>query len=439
MQPQTYKEPSTSSPEGNQLKRGKPFLFIGLGLVVIITLIATIILFVFKPQHSSPAAIDRPSVTIANKPYLYACSMFTHDDITNAFNVGNKDKFFVSTVDAFSTNNKPVDVLNLTKKDAYGSSCTYNFDVTDLTPEGRNKSKKIDIYAVQYQDNATAQKIYEEYKSQVTTKPLPSFKTGYAFDEQDEKTGKKFLSASILQDNLEIIITTSTDFGLDEEAQISKIDNLAKIAFERIDNGEAKKMPGFNDVVSLGGKPLQDICTNLDIANLGKTLATVEFRPTDIYGVQNTTQLTDNNYAFPSLESVCSYKFRTIEESRDQTNATLSYDDRFTHMLSVTKRIFGNEKEAADVLKDSKARLQTPDSEGESRGEYAEVDIADGGARVVSIAKEDTRYNYYILQGNNYYRIEVISNNTPNKSFTPKGIKITDKFIKEVFEQASRS
>ncbi|HEX6461668.1 MAG TPA: hypothetical protein VFZ58_00150 [Candidatus Saccharimonadales bacterium] len=436
MQPDTISATPTP-PQNTRQKRGKLLLFIGLGIITVIALLVTIWLFVLKPNGVPPAVV-RPAVTIAGKPYLYACSMFTHGDITSAFNISDKDKFFVSTTDTYSTNGKPVDILRLTQKDEYGSSCTYNFDVTDLTPEGRSKSKKVDIYAVQYKDDATARKTYEEYKARVTAKPLPSVKPGYAFNEQDEKTGKQFLSASVLRGNLEIIITTSTDFGFSEEEQIAVVDNLAKTAFKRIDDGQAQKTPDFNDSTSLSGKPARDVCANFDIARLGASFNTLEFRPTDINSIQNMTRITDKSYQFASLESVCSYRFRTVAERQDEANAALAYNDRFTHTLNVTKRIFSSAEEASETFEKGKITLRTPSSNDKSRGEYAEVAIADGGAKVVSVAIEDTMYNYYILQGNNYYRIEVISNNLANKTFTPKGIKVTDSFVEKIFEQASR-
>jgi hypothetical protein len=421
--------------------KNKKRLSIVIGIVGIVLLAAIIVIVVLLSNRQSPEARQRDAFKIGSHDYAYACSTFTRDEVADTFKITDKSKLYITTADARRTSDQTIDLLSLTQDTKnYFSDCRYEFNVTAFDNNGPKADNSVLGVVVQYADNKAAQEGTNGHKAQQSNAtPLAGFSEP-AYFASNTIEGSYTASGFLALDNLELIVHANLKTA-DETQNRTFITEALHKAVTRVQNKQAYTPSDFTNTDALNNQPFTDVCATVDAVALGKRMPNVELRPTAVLSLHNLTELPTQDDPITNLQSFCFFNFRTTADANAQAKyeSTLSYDDRYIHLLRIRKNTFGSEQDAIKDLTSTRETLQKPAANDGERPKPIDVAIGNKAMKVVLNFDDGSDVHYYIQKDNTTYDL-MVSTTTKyqtkdQKEFESKGYEVKDDIMKAVFEQ----
>lgn len=470
--------PSTPPPEtppAPEPKGSPKWMWFVIGGVVLIGIIVAIVLVVLLGKNSTPSG-DQPkqepavmsTVTIGDKPYVYACNVATEADYARIFKLDNTTVGTVYERSALSRDDIAGDVTDLAKispvsGDRYTASCSYTLAKKDA----RNLNEiDVDIFQAASEDDITSR--YESSRAseaddytndgvdngKVKLGTLPSFpNNSFVVLPVADDTFPE-VEASFTSENHLISIKYALHKDETSRAILPLIDEYAKAIQTKLNNYKEGKQVDVTGRQSFVGKKFVDVCKRSGMQNIGKALGDLQLRSDNMVSSSTYGSLEGSRAAGDGAISSCDVEFRTKADQSAQDSAkqqgerqasALVGDALWPHSLGVKTNSFRTPEEARARYMADKADATKPHP---NTGAATVTDLAGIGEAAFKSYKEtkgETSFSgqkiqetykdseFVVLSGSDVISV-TLQQTSSQKTYTSQPTTLTDEQFKKLYE-----
>jgi len=398
-QPDTTSQPPVAEPRKKKLS-----IALGVGLLLVIVIIAGIFALTSKNQTSQRSA-NNQTLTVGPHPYLYACNALTRDDIQAAGVNLSPDKGgeSVESVQAIPYDQTPSGHYDLAKtvedpllKGMVSSKCDYIFTVASSGVQ-----KHVTVTVNQYPDSRSAQQIFKNRQDTAKGAPFASLKNTSFVESAADKDDA--VTAAIVLDNRVVELKYGIGNVTPDNAA-TKLDSLASTIVRNLSNTTSAAKPhDFSGLGTIGSTKLIDPCSALDFKKADEVLGGLHY---DQSNVTNDYKYGKASQSAPGISAQCSVHFRYAADDAKQPNyQSQKFDElatRFPNQLILSVASYPSMSEAISAvegLRKSKSATAEDFAYGDTSFAYTQVSN--------SLGFDTTTHHFMTVNGGSVITVSV--------------------------------
>lgn len=423
-------------------------LFLALGGVLAIGLLAAGVFWVSQLQKSTNSRQPDKQLSVGSHPYAYACSVVSRESLSAALNLPAET--FTTQSERFASLTTQTDLAQQAGDEPVVASCLF-------TLETASSSRSLSISLDQHKDESAAARAYAtlrdnaraNYPHPALVSNLPSLgDQAFLLPPVPDSQANTFY-AYALQGNTVVTYTyePSAD-DADPQGLAVKFNTgrilgqtdrvMGQVVANLKDVQGASKAVVFDGIVSNGPTPLVDVCSRLNLSNINRdfTIETDNLGLTGVYTLQPKQATEADGQKIPTIFSGCSLAFRheadkLAQDKAGQTGLRLQRLDQFPHNMQIISLGF---KDQQDTDRGWASALDSADKSGAQK-----TDLPGLGERAYktsnrdSNAQADTKGDVYVIQKGKRITTIIVTQHALATPYISNTETLPDDKIKQLF------